>query len=393
MAEQTGLAKPTNWIEVRHDSNSLVNRLRTMIVNGNKLSEPEIYALANYAQVNDLNPFAGECYVIPGKGCIPGIAGWRKKAQEQLMWEAKQVGELGAHFTCEYFPASDDEARFAPGTDIAWKVVLHDWLSNKRWRMALLDTLRMLEAAKVANPYEEAKKLVGPEPVWTGVGVVFASENFAGDKMDRNERAKKRGEKLALRKRFPRIDLPDTEIDDESAITVIQPQQQFKTTQSTNSILNDLGFDIAPEEHVEEIHEDEFPAPAAPYTREDAEISVNAKTARATKEMIDKTSANFAGREISSGKKGVIAPLIESCFATGDATIRRRAVQKYLTGKDSIRDMSDAQLIALYQWLKPSQDSGGLWMPCPEAVRDAEIIWAETIKADGKQMELLEANS
>lgn len=194
------------------DVAGMAQKLRYMIQNGAKLADQEVMALAQYSVANDLNPFAQECYYLPGKGPCPGIVGWRKKAQEQLDWESAQAHEPGAHFWVEYEPAGPDEAKFdASKGDVAWKAVLRDWLSSKRWRNAYFQTARDLREMGVPNPLEEAKHYVGPEPVWTGVGVVSGSENFGGDKLDRNERAKKRAEKVALRKRFPRVNLPEPE--------------------------------------------------------------------------------------------------------------------------------------------------------------------------------------
>lgn len=187
-------------------------RIRFMIVNGNKLKDDEVYALAHFSAANDLNPFAGEAYYLPGIGAIPGIAGWRKKANEQLMWEAEKEGLHGAHFWIEWRQAKPEEAVFTPGRDYAWHCTLHDYLSNKRWRESIFQTARELKQFgwEGKEAMTEATRMVGEEPVWTAVGVVLADESFGGkEKFDRNERAKKRAEKQAIRKRFQQINLPD----------------------------------------------------------------------------------------------------------------------------------------------------------------------------------------
>lgn len=234
-------------------------RLKYMIVNGNKLEEKEVFALAQFAAANDLNPFAGECYYMPGIGAIPGIAGWRKKANEQLIWEAENEGLHGAHFWIEWRECKPGEAVFDPNKDIAWHCTLHDYLTNKRWRSSIFETARELKGfgfeGKAA--YEEAYRVVGEEPTWTAVGVVYSVENFSRDgkpeKFDRNERSKKRAEKAAIRKRFQRINLPDKgdyEDIEEADIRILQDDvkkiEGEMKSKSTDELMSNIGF--APEE-------------------------------------------------------------------------------------------------------------------------------------------------
>jgi hypothetical protein len=100
------------------------------------------------------------------------------------------------------------------------------------------------------------------------------------------------------------------------------------------------------------------------------------RTAAAVKAEIDASAAKWLNRKISDGKKGLIAPMLEACFANGAAPSKRHQVQQFLTGFPSIREIPDHYLIALYTWLKPAQDSGGAWIPFPDAVRDAGVIIA-----------------
>lgn len=215
----------------------LFRRLKMLICNGRKLQDDEAWALTQYARATNLNPFVGECYYLPGSGPIPGIAGWRTKAQEQLDYEATKCGEHGASYSVEYEEAQPGEAVFEQGKDIAWKVIIKDYLSSKRWRQAVFEAMREFSQAGSQSAYKDALAMIGKEPEWTGVGVVKSGENFGGDKMDRNERAKKRGEKLALRKRFPRVYLPEPEnyVDMEPNITI-----EAKHTEA--EILGKLGY-------------------------------------------------------------------------------------------------------------------------------------------------------
>jgi hypothetical protein len=229
------------WEDVKSNQSALTKRLSSMIINGEKLPPNKVEALVAFAMTNDLNPFNGECYYLPNIGPIPGIAGWRKKAQEQLNWEAQQAGEPGAHYWVEYEKATTEEAKFDPNKDYAWKVTLQDWISNKKYRQSLYEALDKFSNVKdIDSPYHEAMKFIGHPPVWTGIGVVFSTENFGNDKMDRNERAKKRAEKIAIRKRFPRIELPDIDSEPEDVVTVRASLENPNQFVSVDTILEQV---------------------------------------------------------------------------------------------------------------------------------------------------------
>lgn len=253
--QQMDLAVRSNntALSTTEKARELAQRLKFMIVNGNKLSDNEVYALAQYSAATDLNPFAQECYYLPGIGPGPGIAGWKKKAQEQLDWEAGKEGLTGAHYWWDKREAIPGEAVFDPAKgDIAIVVILHDWLTNRRWRMGLFETARELKEFGHPTPYEEAQRLVGQEPVWLGIGVVFGSENFGKDTFNRKERAEKRALKLALRKRFPRVHLPEPSQDfDVSQAVTVEAREIFQEPErpqkSEGQLLHELGYDPEPE--------------------------------------------------------------------------------------------------------------------------------------------------
>lgn len=200
-------------VEQGKKRDTLARQIRLMIQNGKQLQDHEAMALAQYAVATDLNPFAGECYYIPQVGPTPGIAGWRKKGQEQLEYEAAKANENGCHFWIEEVDLTEDEKKFVREGDVACSVVLRDSVTNKRWRVGYLDMAKDLTTMGDKNALENAKNFVGKEPTWTGFGIVSFEEKFSfgggPEKMTRKERALKRAEKIAIRKRFPRIDLPE----------------------------------------------------------------------------------------------------------------------------------------------------------------------------------------
>jgi hypothetical protein len=221
-------------------AHELALRIKYMIINGSKLADPEVFALAQYAAATDLNPFAQECYYLPGTGPVPGIAGWRKKANEQLVFEARDINfREPVGFWVDIRPCEPGEANFDPEKgDIAYHVALHDTLTRQRWMTEYFFAANqfMKMGMNLHEASDAAKLMIGEEPVKTGVGVVFANEKFTRDggteKYDRHERAQKRAEKLAIRKRFQRIDLHEPEGVDVDDVVDIQFNEQPRMTEA-----------------------------------------------------------------------------------------------------------------------------------------------------------------
>lgn len=239
------LAIRTNSSIALVDADQLASRLQLMIYNGKKLSPDETKALATYATVNDLNPFVGECYYLPGIGPTPGIAGWRKKADEQLEYEARRAACPSARFWCDYVDAEPGETGALQSGDFAVKAILHDTITKMQWEQRILSAMIEFLKNKIPNAQELATQLIGAEPTWSAIGIVRATETFGPDKMPRYERACKRAEKAAIRKRFPRVYLPEpagfNDVVDGSFIEHTLPPPERSASQN----LHDLGYDVA----------------------------------------------------------------------------------------------------------------------------------------------------
>jgi len=245
---QLTVIQPTALVTINDKARELVTRLRFMIQNGRKLADQEVFALAQYCAANELNPFDGEAYYIPNIGPCPGIAGWRKKAQEALNFEAQSQHNTDVNFYwTEPRLASPSEAKFdtAKG-DIAMVVVLRDSLTNKAWRRQFFDTMREMKDLGLPYSHNDVVAYTGPEPIWTGVAVVYGDENFGKDKFDRHERAQKRAEKLAIGKRFRRINLPEpygADVEYVDAQFEERPNTPAHEAKSEAENMKALGFD------------------------------------------------------------------------------------------------------------------------------------------------------
>lgn len=72
-------------------------------------------------------------------------------------------------------------------------------------------------------------------------------------------------------------------------------------------------------------------------------------------------------------KKGLVAAVLESCLShTTDPKASRKQLMVYLIGKDSLKDATDAEIMALYKWLSPSKNEvSGEWIADAMAAREA----------------------
>jgi hypothetical protein len=95
--------------------------------------------------------------------------------------------------------------------------------------------------------------------------------------------------------------------------------------------------------------------------------------------------ALHTGKEASEPQRGLVAMLLEKCFAgENDASDKRRTVQKYLFGTPSLKDVFDSSVLAALDWLKPTRDSGGDYQSDALAIQEARAVYREALKAEGQ---------
>ena len=100
-----------------------------------------------------------------------------------------------------------------------------------------------------------------------------------------------------------------------------------------------------------------------------------------------------AGHTASESDRNMIAPNMEMCFAGDkDSIANRKAVMQYLVGKTSVKDLSDAEIIAFKNWVHARPDDGGEWHPDTKTVQEAVQINILALKNEGQQELLKEDN-
>ena len=97
-----------------------------------------------------------------------------------------------------------------------------------------------------------------------------------------------------------------------------------------------------------------------------------------------------AGKKASDNQRGLMVGMIEECFGgSGNEEAKRKSVTMYLFARESSKDLTDAQVLALLDWLDVQKDSGGAYYPCAEASQEAvKIVIAQMKKMGQEAMEL-----
>lgn len=101
---------------------------------------------------------------------------------------------------------------------------------------------------------------------------------------------------------------------------------------------------------------------------------------------LSEIAATKTGKYANAAQRGLVAGMLKMCFAGfEDADNRRHGVEKYLWGVESSRDLTDAQVLAALDWLKPQKDSGGAYTPDAMAITEAKMVLHAHLLDAGQQ--------
>lgn len=88
--------------------------------------------------------------------------------------------------------------------------------------------------------------------------------------------------------------------------------------------------------------------------------------------------------------RSILVTNFRTCFpGETDPDTLRHAVLKYLTGKGSTKDLTDAEIFVLTEWLDVKADSGGAWLPNTLSAKEANSVVSQ-VAIDAGQLSLLE---
>jgi phage recombination protein Bet len=110
-------------------------------------------------------------------------------------------------------------------------------------------------------------------------------------------------------------------------------------------------------------------------------------TPETLKRGIEKSGEKFVNKSASDAQRKLTATVFDECFAPNkNSTAMRHSVQNYLYGAQvSLSNAPDGFVLALLDWLKPTQDNGGEYHPSPMAVKEANAVWKQCNLDAGQQ--------
>jgi hypothetical protein len=104
---------------------------------------------------------------------------------------------------------------------------------------------------------------------------------------------------------------------------------------------------------------------------------------------IEKKVTRLGEFKASDKQIGLLASMLDKCFAgETNSSDLRHAVQEYLTGYKSSKEMPGAYVKVLLDWLDAKQDDGGDYTPSAMAIKEAQAIRRQSL-LDAGQMDLL----
>lgn len=388
---------------------------------GNRLNKEQAITLSVYAWMTDANIFNGEAYWTD-TGPQLGIPLYRRKAKE---YNRVMGGDEDWDYKVNFRLAEPHEGDFDPDKgDVAWVCELTDTKAEKEWQNTYVRFFNMLIEA--GAPYKEADQralhMAGPRPVWSSVGVVSHKEHFSAidyedwktktpktdedgeierkpEMWDRNERAKKRAEKGALKKRYPDLIIPAfyESYDDNVSKTIVEVSKRVDDAEENrkekiknlnpDDILAELGYDIEDGQY-KDVPPPEEP-PHDPLWDTDAHgDEMSGEVLPVVAQKVEKLARERYDKRHTANQKqrGLLRMLLETTFgeyrgAVCAALTNGRTSTSANKGDDSIPDHF---VLALLDWLSAEKTDDG-YVISGDVMDIAPRLRDEVIKAQGKK--------
>jgi len=102
----------------------------------------------------------------------------------------------------------------------------------------------------------------------------------------------------------------------------------------------------------------------------------------ALRAAIAKGAEQKRGQKATADQRKLVGSMMSLIFTGEDE--QRHAVQEYLTGHRSVKEMSDEQILTLIKWIDPQPDGGNWYTPSPLASREAVSAYTAAAEAAGQ---------
>lgn len=335
----------------------MVNQLKLMISNGQRLTDNEAIALANFSIIEGLDPFNQEAHLLKSKdgkisGCMVGIKGLRRKAQEQL-GQMKPNAMFRVEFKSIAPPNADIE--IAVEASLRDDLSLTEYLTNRDKLEKMFRVNGVMSAENVA----EMKEILGTPPIWKGLGYFYKREHdpYKDGKYPPQARAEKRAEAAAIRSRFNmnyRVsDIENGLVQEVDETNVIDGEINDASEPVIFDISQLPGGDLQPAQPAqpEDAVQDSVPnVVQRPFSKDHiAEvIAIKAEKYRKAGIKVDEKTRSKVWQLLLIGVAGV--------------NDHAEKVLDWLCGGKHIAGVDDANVLSLSDWLAYTLDSGGSFM-------------------------------
>lgn len=98
---------------------------------------------------------------------------------------------------------------------------------------------------------------------------------------------------------------------------------------------------------------------------------------------LNEKATGYNGKPVSPQQRGLFVGMMAAVFAGDDD--KRHTVQEYLFGAPSGYEIPDELILAGLDWLKPTKDTGGAYLPDAMAVKEAQAVWDASLVQEGQQ--------
>jgi recombination protein RecT len=103
---------------------------------------------------------------------------------------------------------------------------------------------------------------------------------------------------------------------------------------------------------------------------------------------INGLAENYKGKKATQVNRNILFGCLKLCFVgedlPADGSPGRRIIE-HLSHEKDLKNVADALILAMLEWINPSQDSGGAWAPSTIAVWEAKILYAYLDKKSNNQ--------
>lgn len=363
-----------------------------------QVDDADLGALVIASKFSNLNPYAGEIYMIPGKGVMTAS---KIKAADAVAAAAKRGDTLSISFdrvnpdTALYVDLALEDGDTAYQCRIISSKARQAWYNH---RLAVVNEMRALGYSRPEMESALAEQFPHP-PEYTAVGVVKKAENFGdaskkAEVFSRADRARKRALIKCLN--VNGLAAPDQRSYGGVALAEEDPVDgQYTVSPAPAKTPSEIQAEIEPEwaaamnaaqeseivaeelyaaqepEHETPAHSAQKPAPMIETLR------VRAIVARSALQY--KTDARKAS---DPQRKLAFAALQEACAGND---LVRHMIQKAIADIEHFRDAPDYTILALIDWLKPAKNGDGKYHPSASSVQDVAKVVAEQNVAAGQQ--------